>query len=336
MDAAQDSKSPLVSVVLIVRNGGNYLSPQIDSILAQTYTNLELLICDDCSTDQTPQLAQDYMRRDPRVRYVRNEVNLHVSLTFDRQCHLCRGEFIAPSDADDVWLPQKIEKQVAYLMAHPETQMVFTDDMVVNEDLSMKLGSFQKKIGNPSRGGRLLITDQLKRNFVPFHVSCFRSTVLPKLLPMPKQSVITYDGWAAFVCLLNGPIGYIDECLVLYRQHQSNMVGAGTRDNAYYIKRVNDAAVLREYINSKSSQMPIYERLLAMEPGKDARRALLEKVAIQSGLLKMTQAAAIKDFVRQAAKAGWTIFKTSQKFHVKQWLFLIFSWPAIKRMNSIQ
>jgi glycosyltransferase involved in cell wall biosynthesis len=333
MDSTQDLKRPLVSVILIVRNGGDYLSPQIDSILAQTYSNLELLVCDDCSTDGTPGLVQDYMRRDSRVRYVRNEVNLRVSLTFERQCHLCRGEFIAPSDADDFWLPEKIEKQAAYLIAHPNTQLVFTDDMIVNQDLSVKMGSFQKTMGNYSPGGDISIGALLERNVLAFHVSCFRRTMIPKLLPMPEQSILMYDAWAALVCSLTGPIGYINECLVLYRQHQSNMVGAGVRNTAFYFRRVNDSSFLGDYIRDKSGQMAIHKRLLAMEPGSEARKALTEKIDNQTSLLAIAQAATFGQFVSRLAGAAFTILKTSQSYHFKQWFFLALSWGGIKKLK---
>ncbi len=336
MSSTQDSKKPLVSVILPVRNGGDYLAPQIDSILAQTYSNLELLICDDCSTDKTPQVAQEYVRRDPRVRYVRNDVNLRVSLTFETHCVLCRGDLIAPSDADDYWLPEKIEKQVAYLAAHPETQMVFADDMIVNSDLSVKMGSFQKKMGNYSPGGDISIATLLERNFVAFHISCFRRTMIPKLLPMPQQSVLMYDAWAALVCSLKGPIGYINECLVLYRQHQSNMVGSGTRDAGFYLKRLNDTAFLREYVTDKSNQLSVHKRLMDMEPGDLARQELLEKIANQTVLLAMLEAQGLRDFVSRAVKAGWTILRTSQRYHFKQWLFLIVSRRGIKQLKLEQ
>lgn len=323
----------MVSVILPVRNGGDYLSHQVDSILAQTYSNLELLICDDCSTDQTPQVAQNYLQRDPRVRYVRNDVNLRVSLTFETHCQSCRGELIAPADADDFWLPEKIEKEVEYLIAHSETQMVFTDDMIVNDDLSVKMGSFQKKIGNHSQGGDISIEALLERNYVAFHTTCFRRTMLTKLLPMPQQSVLMYDAWAALVCSLNGPIGYINECLVLYRQHQSNMVGSGNRDAGFYLKRLNNTAFLREYVTDKSNQMSVHKRLLGMAPGDEARGALRKKIANQTVLLEMIQAARLGDFVFAAAKAFWSILRTRQGYHFKQWLFLALSWGGIKRMK---
>jgi hypothetical protein len=150
---------------------------------------------------------------------------------------------------------------------------------------------------------------------------------------MPEQSVLMYDAWAALVCSLTGPIGYINECLVLYRQHQSNMVGAGIRDAAFYFKRVNDSSFLREYIRDKSGQMTIHKRLLAMEPGSEARKALTEKIDNQTSLLAVAQAESFSRFVSQLGTAALTILKTSQKYHLKQWFFLALSWGGIKKIN---
>lgn len=328
-----NSERPLVSVMLLARNGAKYLSTQIDSILAQTYSPLELIICDDCSTDRTPQIAREYTQRDPRVTFVRNETNLRGALTFERYCHLCRGEFIAPSDQDDYWLPRKLEAQVAYLTAHPETQMVFTDDMIVSEDLSVNRGSFQKKMGNHSSGGGISIDALLMRNYVPFHVCCFRKAVIPMLLPMPEQSLLMYDAWAALVCSLRAPVGYINECLVNYRQHESNVIGSTVHNTVFYFKNLNAPEFLRHYIQDKSGQMTVHKRLLGMEPGEEARKALAVKIENQTSLLAVAQAASFSQFVSRLLAAAWTILKTSQKYHLKQWLFLALSWRGIRKMK---
>ena len=68
----------LISIVLPVYNGAKYLRESIDSVLAQTYTNWELLIVDDCSGDETPEIAREYAEKDPRIHYYRNEQNLRL------------------------------------------------------------------------------------------------------------------------------------------------------------------------------------------------------------------------------------------------------------------
>lgn len=330
MNPPENPQKPLVSVMLIVKNGEPYITKQIDSILAQTYDALELIICDDFSTDRTPEIAQEYMRKDSRVRWVRNERNIGVSLTFERWSIESRGEFISPSDADDYWLPEKVEKQVAYLMAHPEVDLVFSDDIITNEDLSVRKGSFQKNMGNFSSGGLMPIDKLLVRNYVPFHVSCFRRTLLPKVLPMADY---TYDAWVALVASSNHPIGYIGEFTVLYRQHQTNMVGSMVHDKAYYFKRLNSPEFLQNFFKSKSKEVLIYDRVLTLGGSAAARKALNEKIANLTHLLAVVQAANFGSFLSRMAGAAWVILKSSQKYHMKQWGFLALSWGAIKKLK---
>ena len=286
MDFKSDAK-PLVSVMLIVFNGERYISEQIDSILAQTYTNLELIVCDDCSTDRTPEIVREYMRKDPRVRLAQNERNLHVSATFMAHHRLCRREFIAPSDHDDFWLPEKIGFMMDYMLKHPETDLVFTDSMVTNSDLSERKGSFQKTIGNPSRGEPIPIVILLERNLVAFHTSLFRKNLIPKIVPIPQGFM--YDIWTALVCSLNSPLGYIPKCLDLYRQHGKNMVGASALGLKYYIKRLGNREYLLVYYKIKSELQTVYQKLLAMGASPAAQYALNEKIASQTALLEIMQ-----------------------------------------------
>lgn len=112
----------MVSVLIPSYNAGCFLPQALDSVLAQTYTDLEILVVDDGSEDDTAQVAARY----PQVRYIRNE-HRGISATRNLALSHARGELIAFLDADDLWLPEKLEKQVAYLAAHPECQLVFTE-----------------------------------------------------------------------------------------------------------------------------------------------------------------------------------------------------------------
>ena len=100
----------LVSVIM-----GNYNTPvsylreSIDSILAQTYTDFELIIVDDASTDDSPAVLESY--DDPRIRILYNEENLGLAKSLNRALDICRGEFVARMDSDDICLPERFEKQ---------------------------------------------------------------------------------------------------------------------------------------------------------------------------------------------------------------------------------
>ncbi|MDR2531198.1 MAG: glycosyltransferase family 2 protein [Oscillospiraceae bacterium] len=109
-----------VSVIVPAYNAERTLRATVDAVIAQTFGDWELLICDDCSADGTFELAQEFARLDPRIRALRNERNMKQAATRNRLIEMARGVYIAPVDADDVPLPNKLEAQVAFMDANPE------------------------------------------------------------------------------------------------------------------------------------------------------------------------------------------------------------------------
>ena len=126
--------SPRVSIAMPVYNGERFMAQAVDSMLAQTYEDFELIIVDNCSTDRTEELSRDYVARDRRVRYVRNERNIGGPANFRRSFELCSGEYHKWSTADDYWAPTIVEKGVALLDADPELVLAFSRTKVVDAD----------------------------------------------------------------------------------------------------------------------------------------------------------------------------------------------------------
>lgn len=108
-----------ISVIMTVYNGERWLGEAIESVLAQTYPHFEFIIVDDGSTDGTPAILADYAARDPRIRVISQE-NMGVSRAMNRVLPLARYDWIARFDADDVMHPQRLERQLDFLAAHPE------------------------------------------------------------------------------------------------------------------------------------------------------------------------------------------------------------------------
>lgn len=108
-------RHPLVSVIIPVYNGAGYVGQALESALGQTYSHLEILVIDDGSTDRSLDVLELYAKRDPRVRVLR-QPNGGVAKARNRCIEEARGELIAPLDADDLWQPQKIERQVQRLL----------------------------------------------------------------------------------------------------------------------------------------------------------------------------------------------------------------------------
>ncbi len=107
---------------MTVYNGARFLRAAIDSVLRQTYTDFELLVIDDGSTDDSCRIVRDFS--DPRIRLVENGANLGIPATRNRGLQLARGEYLAILDSDDVALPQRLTRQVALLDARPEIAVV--------------------------------------------------------------------------------------------------------------------------------------------------------------------------------------------------------------------
>lgn len=103
----------LVSIVMPSWNTAKFIRESIDSVRNQTYTNWELLIVDDCSTDDTDEIVTSYM--DERIRYFKNEKNSGAALTRNRALREARGEWIAFLDSDDLWAPEKLERQIQFM-----------------------------------------------------------------------------------------------------------------------------------------------------------------------------------------------------------------------------
>ena len=118
------SKNPLVSVVMPVLNGEKYISQSIESVLNQTYTNLELIIVDDGSTDNTENLVISYT--DSRIKYIKLEEHLGISEALNQGILSSHGEFIARIDCDDLMYSDRIEKQLSYFKNNPEVDILGT------------------------------------------------------------------------------------------------------------------------------------------------------------------------------------------------------------------
>jgi glycosyltransferase involved in cell wall biosynthesis len=119
---------PLVSVITIFHNEQRFLAEAIESVLAQTYDRWELLLCDDGSTDGSSAIAQRYAAAQPdRIRYLEHDGHANRGMSATRNLGLgsAQGEAIAFLDGDDVWVPEKLARQVRRLQEHPEAAAVY-------------------------------------------------------------------------------------------------------------------------------------------------------------------------------------------------------------------
>lgn len=128
------SKTPLVSVLLPVYNNMPYLPEAAQSILDQTFTDFELIIIDDGSTDRSPQVLREFAQRDPRIRLTLRDHNEGLDAGLIEGVEQARGRYIARMDADDVSLPHRLHRQVEHLESHPEVVLVGSRVMLIDPD----------------------------------------------------------------------------------------------------------------------------------------------------------------------------------------------------------
>lgn len=126
-------EKPLVSIIMGVYNANQqFLKESIDSILNQTYSNFEFIICDDASTNGTSEWLAEYARKDSRIRLLQNPTNMRLASTLNRCIAVAKGTFLARQDDDDVSHPQRLEKQVAFLMENPDIDFVGSNCSLYN------------------------------------------------------------------------------------------------------------------------------------------------------------------------------------------------------------
>ena len=150
-----------VSVVLTTYNRANLVGKTIESILNQTFRDFELIVCDDCSRDSTEQVCAEYARRDPRVRYIRNEKNVGMPENLNSGIHAARGTYVANIHDGDTYCPTLLERWKRALDEAPEAAFVFNQYRIVDAR-----GSEMKVYREPfpaSFSGSLLIDEYFRR-----------------------------------------------------------------------------------------------------------------------------------------------------------------------------
>ncbi|BFI97125.1 MAG: hypothetical protein RSP_26350 [Rhodanobacter sp.] len=202
---------PLISVAISIYNGERFLPLQMDSILAQQDVRIEVVAVDDGSSDGSMEVLNAYAARDPRVRVHANPGNLGPTRSFERALSLCRGEFLAPSDQDDLWHPAKLSRLLA---AIGDRDMAYCDSLYIDEagtpigrhvsdDVEMLHGAnpMQFVFANSASGHAMLLRREL------FERAC------------PLEPALYYDWQLALYAAAGAGIVHLDEPLVQFRRH---------------------------------------------------------------------------------------------------------------------
>lgn len=225
---------PLVSIALCTYNGAAYLAEQLDSLIAQSYKNIEIVAVDDCSADGTYDLLSKYAAQYAFIKVSRNENNLGFIGNFERAVKLCTADFIALCDQDDIWHPDKIALQLEAMgdnvLIYHDSEFIHADGTAMNKRMSDVLNLY--------RGDRP--ETFLFFNCVSGHAVLMKKELLDFALPL-KEGYF-HDWWLAYVATNIGRIDFLPQCLVKYRQHDksdTNILGIARDKDKYKFSSVS-------------------------------------------------------------------------------------------------
>lgn len=239
-----------VDILLPTYNGGKFLQEQIVSILEQSHTNFKLLIRDDGSTDDTIEIINSFRIKDERIFFYEDSIgNLGLVSNIEHLLEKSSSEYVMYCDQDDFWLPYKIERLLNEILINEEKfgkdhpLLIHSDAYVTDQQLNIT-----KKFK-----GQAPLSYGLNKSLFRFYVqgasTIFNCALKVELLPFSK-GIYLHDRYTHLIAEIVGNRFYIEEPLMLYRQHMANLVGSTSlwdkvknnilRDQRFYLKKDRD------------------------------------------------------------------------------------------------
>ncbi len=231
--------SPVVSVVMPVYNTAGYVAQTIDALLAQTFRDFELLILNDGSTDDTLAIVQAYAKRDPRVRVISRD-NKGIVASRNELIAECRGKYMAANDADDLSVPDRLEKQVAYMEAHPECVLLGSRVIVMDPfgsptyitEHKLTHDEIEKELLGNGGGWAVVQSSMICRTDAARKIGGYRG----------EHPVFSEDHDFYLRIAELGKVANLPDPLAWYRRHYSSTT------RTYYLEKIQKHAETRERV----------------------------------------------------------------------------------------
>jgi glycosyltransferase involved in cell wall biosynthesis len=212
------SRTPRVSVAVLTYNVAAYVTAAVRGVLDQTFSDIEIIVVDDASTDDTVKILEQFS--DPRLHVYRNEKNLGFAGNVNRAMELVRGELVSFPGSDDIWEPGFLQRAVDFLDANARLSLVHTGAVWID--------AAGRPFGRSNPGwhtmtpGTKAFMDVLRIGFC-FPAVVMRSALVRSVGPMPQWWGGLADSWLVLQMCLCGDVGYIDRDLVRYRVHDKSI-----------------------------------------------------------------------------------------------------------------
>jgi glycosyltransferase involved in cell wall biosynthesis len=245
---ALPARSPRVCVGVPVYNGAKFLTATLDSLLAQTYRDFEIVICDNASTDATESICREYARRDPRVRYVRHRRNIGIAPNFNAAFEQCRSELFKWCAADDLAEPEFLEKCVALLDADPSAVAAYPSTAEIGPDGEHLFDHDELNLSQRSAAARLatLVFTNHRKHRAPELWAVYRADVLRQWRPL-KGSYPSADRVVLARVVLRGAMLRVPDRLFLNRAHggrsQNKLERAAARPHSLIARLIGSGPI---------------------------------------------------------------------------------------------
>lgn len=274
-----------ISVVVCTYNGEKFITSQIESILSQTVKPDEIVIFDDCSTDNTVKILEEMYSAQKNIYIYVNKENIGCVKNFERALKHSSGDIIFFADQDDIWKNRKIEKVVNIFNKNEETLMVFSDgEMIDGEEniLGQTLWDYfglKKRINNFSKDAfKCLLTG----SYITGATMAIKREMLLYCLPLPEEFM--HDSWLAYIASSFNKLNICEDRLIFYRVHESQQIGLQkkSKKGIYFEKNVVT-------LNNEIIKMDIlYEKLIENRAKEDYLKILLEKKSFYEQRTKLS------------------------------------------------
>ncbi|WP_022756283.1 glycosyltransferase family 2 protein [Butyrivibrio fibrisolvens] len=248
-----NNQSKLISVIMSVYNEHEYISEAIDSLLSQTYSNFELIIIDDCSTDDTVEIIDRYASNDDRIKLYQNKENAGLTRNLNKALKLAKGDYIARMDGDDIAMPERFEKEVMYLESHKDVALVSCQTQTFGEE---------KLVADVIEDLEELRATMLIRPVLAHPGFMFRRMIIDAGFSYDESFRQAQDYDFAARLSLDHDIAIVTPALLKYRAHQGQVSAVSNSSQAANADRVRRFLLSNIGIELTDDEQEMYHKLV--------------------------------------------------------------------------
>jgi len=221
--------SPLVSIIMPAYNAEQYVSDAILSVISQDYENWELLVIDDCSTDDTSKIINKFVKIDSRIKPVFNSINGGTpAKAKNKALPLVKGNYVAFLDSDDMWFKDKLMKQIPLMESNTQYGLTYTGGYLIDES-GDKINTFL-----PKHGCGNILSKMLRHYEINNQSVVIRKEALQVIGGLFDEDIVVGEDYNLFMNVLaKYKTCHVNEHLIKYRVHQNSITNSGNIDLSY-------------------------------------------------------------------------------------------------------